>query len=102
LLGVITPSNTKKSGAQTSRGGGVTTLNQFSDIVSKTHQYEVNQSRSGIAKLMSAASDARKSAGSTMEFDTTMNRLKEQYNDVREAEVLRQREALETKVEYNN
>jgi hypothetical protein len=52
--------------------------------------------------LMSAASDARKSAGSTMEFDTTMNRLKEQYNEVREAEVLRQREALETKVEYNN
>jgi len=51
---------------------------------------------------MSAASDARKSAGSTMEFDMTMNRLKEQYNDVREAEVLRQREALETKVEYNN
>lgn len=38
LLGAITPINTKKSGAQTSRGGGETTLNQFSDIVSKTHQ----------------------------------------------------------------
>lgn len=52
--------------------------------------------------LMSAASDTRKSAGSTLEFDATMNRLKDQYNEVREAEVLRQREALETKVQYNN
>jgi hypothetical protein len=51
---------------------------------------------------MSAASDARRSAGSTMEFDTTMNRLKDQYNEVRDAEVIRQREALETKVVYNN
>lgn len=36
LLGVITPVNAKKNGALTSRGGGATTLNQFSDIVSKT------------------------------------------------------------------